>query len=412
MLYALLDCNNFYASCERTFNPRLENKPIVVLSNNDGCIISRSNEAKKLKIPMGAPYFEWKSFCEKHGVHVFSSNYELYGDMSQRVMTLIKEFNEDTEIYSIDEAFLLLPSSIQFSELVNLRKNIFKSTGIPISIGISQTKTLAKMANQIAKQSSAGVFFLKETNLEAFRNFPVEKIWGVGKRISAKLNNLKIDTAEKLRDADPKMIRMHFNVTLEKTVNELNGIPCLELETLQPRKQIISSRSFGKLITTLTDLEEAISYYMHSAALKLRKQKSTASAVGVFIQTNRFNSNHSQYGNSITFPLPYPTADTRYLISAAKKCLHTIYKEKYQYHKAGVMLLDLSSNEVNQLDLLQNVIDEKSKNIMRMLDTINLNMGKNCLFLAAQGIQRSWLLKFKRRSPRYTTRWDEIPKVD
>jgi DNA polymerase V len=412
MLFALVDCNNFYASCERAFNPSLENQPVVILSNNDGCIISRSNEAKKLKIPMGAPFYQWKSFCVQHKVHVFSSNYELYGDMSQRVMTLLKEYDNRMEIYSIDEAFLLLNDKISFLELVNLRNSVTNGTGIPISIGVAQTKTLAKMANHIAKNSSKnGVFFLNTHQKERFATFPVQKIWGIGYKLAEKLNKLNIDTAQKLQAADPKMIRLHSSVNLEKIVRELNGTPCIPLEKYQPRKQIICSRSFGKVVTELADLEEAVSHYIHNATRKLRKQHSVASGIVVFLQTNIFNDQQPQHANSMTYPLTFPTADTGYLISIAKECLRRLYKKDYRYHKAGIMLLDISQEKTRQYDLLSEVINKKSECLMQTMDNINSNMGKNTIFLAAEGTKRSWVIKCDRRSPRYTTRWEELAVV-
>ena len=414
-MIALIDCNNFYVSCERAFNPRLENKPVVVLSNNDGCIISRSNEAKKLGIPMGAPYFKWEKFCMQHRVHVLSSNYELYGDMSQRVMEILKNFGMETEIYSIDEAFLRFTIDINYLELVTLRKQVKQQTGIPISIGIAKTKTLAKMANQLAKNNSPeGVFLLIEPKKyqSYFATFPVEKIWGIGHRLAEKLKQLGLDTAEKLCRADTKMIRHYFNVTLEKTVQELQGFPCLDLEHTVARKQIISSRSFSKLLTELCDLEEAVSHYTQIAACKLRKQHGAASAISVFLQTNIFREKKPQYGNGLTFPFPTPIADTGYLIHIAKQCLKQIYRRGYQYHKAGVMLIDIIPQAVKQYDLLFDVIDSKSDQLMSAVDHINKEMGRNTIFFAAEGIKREWSIKCEKRSPRYTTRWKELPGVD
>jgi DNA polymerase V len=412
MLFALIDCNNFYASCERAFNPSLENKPIVVLSNNDGCIISRSNEAKKLKIPMGAPYFKWESFCLKNHVHVFSSNYELYGDMSRRVMALLREFNSRIEVYSIDEAFLFFKENISAYELSALRNQIKQSTGIPTSIGVGSTKTLAKLANYLAKDpKNNDVFFLSETEQNRLDTLPVEKIWGVGRRLTNKLKLMNIDTASKLKNADSKMIRLHFSVTLEKTVQELNGISCLGIESPQDRKQVVASRSFGKKLTDLTDLEEAISHYTHIAARKLRKQKSVTSSLSVFLQTSIFSEDGSQYSNCTTLPLSSPTSDTRYLIRIAKQCLRSIYKVGYQYHKAGVILSEISQEGLNQYDLLQETVDLKSDTLMQTVDNINSIMGKNTVFIAAEGIQRPWSLRCNKRSLRCTTRWDELLTV-
>lgn len=412
MLYALVDCNNFYASCERAFNPQLENKPIVILSNNDGCIISRSNEAKKLNIPMGAPFYQWESFCKHHHVHVFSSNYELYGDMSKRVMDLLKEFDIGMEIYSIDEAFLHLEKNISFDHLVTLRNKIKRCTGIPISIGVGTTKTLAKAANYVAKTSiDNGVLFPDHKTVDYLADLSVGKVWGIGRKLAETLKQLHIETAMQLRAADPKMINQHCTVTVEKIVRELNGVPCLETQTNQPRKQIISSRSFGKRVTELSELEEAVSHYTTIAARKLRKQKCVASALYVFVQTNRHREHDPQYSNSFTFSFPSPTADTRYLIQIAKHCLGKIYRKNYTYNKAGIMLLDISNEKTRQYDLLMDVVDNKSERVMELMDKINKNLGKNTIFLAAEGIERRWLIKCDRRSPRYTTRWDELPLV-
>ncbi len=411
-MFALIDCNNFYVSCERAFNPKLENKPVVVLSNNDGCIISRSNEAKKLKIPMGAPYFKWESFCKKNSVQVFSSNYELYGDMSQRVMSFLKEFDAQCEIYSIDEAFIKFSHAISFEEFVLLRKKIKNSTGIPVSVGLGETKTLAKLANHLAKTlQQEGVFIIDEKEFYRLNDLPVDKVWGVGFRLSNKLKLLHIETVKQLQEANAKWIRLNFNVNLEKTVQELNGVSCYDLEniTIQPRKQIITSRSFGKKLTHLSDLEEAVSHYAHIATKKLRQQNGRASALYVFLQTSLFQQ-ANQYANGMMLPFPTPTADTCYIIHSAKKCLQRIYKKNYVYHKVGVMLLDIQLSNM-QYDLLNSILNEKKERLMQAMDALNLKMGKNTVFIAAEGIKREWLMKFNRRSPRYTTRWNELPTV-
>lgn len=296
-IYALVDCNNFYASCERVFNPRLNNKPVIILSNNDGCIIARSNEAKALGIPMGAPFYQWKNFCKQHHIHVLSSNYELYGDMSGRVMTTFASICPNMEIYSIDEAFLVLDGFKWKNTLTEfafeIKNRVLQWTGIPVSIGIGQTKTLAKIANKIAKtQTSTNVFEIMDLTLQEqiMKHFPVEDIWGIGSRLAKRLHKMNIKTAQNLRDADPKAMRIQFNVTMEKMISELRGISCLPLESFQPRKQIISSRSFGYAVTALKNLEEAISYYAATAALKLRKQRSLTQGISVFLHTNTFRS--------------------------------------------------------------------------------------------------------------------------
>lgn len=414
ILFALVDCNNFYASCERAFNPRLEGKPVVVLSNNDGCIIARSNEAKKLGISMGAPFFKWEKFCREHKVEIFSSNYELYGDMSQRVMSFLSQNCPQLEIYSIDEAFLILDgfSEKQLMEYtIDLREKIKRGIGLPVSIGISHTKTLAKVANYIAKnQTTSGVFLLDINNISILQSIPIDKVWGVGHRLTEHLKKLNLHTAADLRNANPNQLREMFSVTLEKTILELRGISCLSLESVQPRKQIISSRSFGKLVTQLSELEEAVSHYVAIASEKLRNQDSLASAVAVFLQTNLFRKQDPQYENSVFFPFPNPTADTGYIIRMAKKCLKHIYRQGYQYHKAGIMLLNLIPNTIHQYDLFNPKV-EITQTLMKTVDHINQLYGKNTVFYCAEGIQRTWQIKRVRRSPRYTTKWKEILSV-
>jgi DNA polymerase V len=412
-MFALVDCNNFYASCERIFKPALEKKPVVVLSNNDGCIIARSNEAKQLGIPMGAPFFKWKEVCVKNKVAVFSSNYELYGDISRRVMSIVIESCPFLEIYSIDEAFLLLKNFSEQQRLdyaYDLRKKIKMYVGIPVSIGIGPTKTLAKIANFIAKNNTSnGVFSFSKKNIFYLENFSVEKIWGIGHALASKLKPLKIETAHDLMNANPKQLRKQFSVNMEKIIYELNGVSCISLESSQPRKQIISSRSFGKSITKLIDLEEAISHYTAIATLKLRQQHSLASGIIVFLHTNFFNKD-PRYENNIFFPFPHPTADTAYIIRIAKKCMKYLYKEKYRYHKTGLILVDLIPHAMEQWDLLS-FNSPKRNLLMETVDSINSTYGKNTVFYCAEGIKRHWQLKSTKRSPRYTTRWNELLKI-
>lgn len=415
-IFALADCNNFYASCERVFNPKLEGKPVVVLSNNDGCIIARSNEAKKIGIPMGAPFYKWHPFCKKYHVQVFSSNYELYGDMSHRVMTVLESYCPDIEIYSIDEAFLLL-DGFAWKDLTaytsDIKRMIKMSIGLPISIGFAQTKTLAKIANHVAKkQIIEGVFNLCDLHLQdqILSQFSVENIWGVGTALAMRLKKLNIQTARDLRDADPKMLRLHFNVTMEKIVHELRGISCLSLESVQPRQQIISSRSFGKQVTNLAYLEEAVSHYAAIASAKLREQKSVAGGVYVFLHTNFFRENDTQYANAQSFWFSIPTADTGSIIHVAKKCLRKIYRKGYKYHKAGLMLLNLTPSSIKQYDMLSSV-HPKSELLMATIDLINKTWGRRTIFHCAEGVARPWQIKSERRSPRYTTRWSDLPKV-
>ena len=416
MMYALVDCNNFFASCERVFNPKLENKPIVVLSNNDGCIVARSNEAKQLGIPMGVPYFQWKLFCEKNNVHVFSSNYELYGDMSNRVMASLEEFGSDIEIYSIDEAFLLLdglPEKQLTRHAASIRQNIKKWTGLSVSVGIAPTKTLAKVANHIAKkQTETGVFNLMNSALQDIKlaQFAVGDVWGIGRKLTKRLDQLGIYTAKELRDSDPNGMRQQFSVVMQKIVNELRGTSCLPLEIVQARKQIISSRSFGKPVTALAELEEAVSHYVAKACVRLRQQKSVAGEVYVFLQTSFYSTSFSE-NTGLTSQLAAATADTRAILHEAKKCLTALYRPGYRYKKAGIMLLDLSPQAQSQQDMFASD-DKRSALLMKMVDSINSQEGKNSLFFCAEGIKRNWQMKCDRRTQRYTTNWAELMKVN
>ncbi|HEX2549692.1 MAG TPA: Y-family DNA polymerase [Gammaproteobacteria bacterium] len=416
-MFALVDCNNFYASCERAFNPALENKPLVVLSNNDGCIIARSQEAKKLGIPMGAPYYQWRPLCQKHKVHVYSSNYALYGDMSQRVMAILKTFCPTMEIYSIDEAFLVIDSfagNDVIAYAIEIRNTIQSCTGLPVSIGISTTKTLAKIANHVAKKlTQTGICDLSNPSSQEkiLKNFPVGDVWGIGRRLQKKLQPFGIRTAKDLRDADLKLLRNNFSVVMEKTIRELRNVSCMPLETIQPRKQIISSRSFGKKITSLTELEEAISTYTSIACLKLRNQKSYAKGIYVFLQTNAFQKKETQYAMGASAMLQQPTHSTSIMIRLAKKCLREIFKPDFKYHKAGVMLLDISPQTIQQHDMFTAEYFKKQENVTETIDQINRKLGKNILFYCAEGIQKSWRIKSDLRSPRYTTNWHELVQV-
>jgi DNA polymerase V len=416
-VFALVDCNNFYASCERVFNPKLEGKPLLVLSNNDGCVIARSNEAKQLKIPMGAPFFQWKPFFIKHGAVWRSSNYTLYGDLSSRVMTSLSHFCPEIEIYSIDESFLQLDSFKRY-DLVNYCKKIKlivkQWTGIPVSIGIAPTKTLAKIANHIAKKKTfEGVFDLRDELVrdQVLTSFPVEDIWGIGRRIAKRIKEMGIETANQLRDSDPKNMRANFSVVMERLIQELRGISCLPLEEVQTRKQIMTSRSFGKPVMQLKELEEAISSYADRACYKLRQQKSRANGIYVFLHTNMFNEKDPRYANCITCHFPESSSHTGYIISFAKSCLREIYKKGYKYQKVGLMLLDLTNDNVTQYDLLSKSNAKKNDKLMETMDYINSKYGKNTVFPAANGFKQSWAMRANFKSPCYTTRWNELVRV-
>jgi DNA polymerase V len=416
-VFALVDCNNFYASCERVFDPSLKNRPIAVLSNNDGCIVARSNEVKALDIPMGVPFFESKAVIKKHNVAVFSSNYQLYGDMSQRVMDSLRLFAPDMEVYSIDEAFLRL-DHLQPRNLTDycqtLRAKVMQWTGIPVSIGIGPSKVLAKVANRVAKkQTEDGVFDIRSRKVqdEILKTLDVKNLWGIAGRWADRLGRMGIEKASELRDASPTIIRKHLSVVGERLVRELRGHSCIDLEDIQPRKNIMSSKSFGNLLTQKEPMEEALANYAARACEKLRKQNSRAQAVHVFVQTNGFRETDKQYSNSIACALTVPTSDTRIIIEAAKFCLSRIFKQGYRYKKTGIMLLDLIPDSLEQKHLFVDCDHRPGDHLMDLVDRINQDHGSDTLFFGAQGVNREWKMRCGSRSPRYTTQWDELLKV-
>lgn len=416
-MIALVDCNNFYASCERAFNPKLRDVPIVVLSNNDGCVIARSLEAKKY-IPMGAPAFKYKEEFTMYGVKVFSANFTLYGDMSNRVMNILHDYVEDIEVYSIDEAFLDLQSykkkSLEYCKTI--RKDILKSTGIPVSIGIAPTKTLAKVCNHYAKDNkdTEGVFLWSnvEDKDTFLKKLSVERIWNVGYRSAVKLNLNGIYNAYQLKNANPSWIRHNFSVTGLRTVTELNEVPCFKLEdNNQPKKGILSSRSFGKSVNRLKDLEEAVSSYTSRAWEKLMEQNSACSHVYVSIVTNK-HKDTPQYYNSIILSLDLSTWYLPDLIRTAIKALKTIYKEGYYYKKASVMLLGINQRDSVNLSLINpNYNFTKYNKLMSVVFKINKASGSNIIKYASSGIEQSWKGKKELRTPRYTTNWNELLTV-
>jgi DNA polymerase V len=415
--FALVDCNNFYPSCERVFDPSLKKRAIVILSNNDGCIVARSNEAKSLGIPMGVPVFEQKAVIKKHNVAVFSSNYQLYGDMSKRVMDSLGLFTPDMEVYSIDEAFLRLdylqPRNL-FEYCKTIREKILQWTGIPVSIGIGPTKVLAKVANHVAKkQTDVGVYDIRSQHNqdEILGSLNINKLWGIAGRSSERLNSMGIYKASELRDASPPIIRKHLSVVGERILRELKGQSCIDLENIQPRKNIMSSKSFGKLLTKKEPIEEALSNYAARACEKLRKQNSRAQAVHVFVQTNGFRETDRQYNNAITHTLTTPTSDTRIIIETAKFCLSRVYKHGYRYKKTGVMLLDLIPASLEQKQLFVDFDHRQSDHLMSIVDRVNKEQGSDTLFFGAQGVNREWKMRCGSRSPRYTTKWDELLTV-
>jgi DNA polymerase V len=416
-LFALVDCNNFYASCERVFNPVLQNKPVVVLSNNDGCIIARSNEAKAVGIGMGAPFFKVKNLISHHRVVVYSSNYSLYGDMSQRVMETLSQFTPELEIYSIDEAFLNL-SGFEAHGLVEygrkIKKTIKQWTGIPVSIGIAPTKTLAKVANYFAKNhpSYEGVCELKDAQqqIEALKVMPIEKLWGIGPSYARLMKHNGIKTAFDFTNTPQGWIKKHMGVVGLRMVQELQGISCLHLEICPPpKKGICSSRSFGAPVESMAELEEAVSTYVARAAEKLRSENLSAKILTVFIETSPFKENY--YSNSYSFTLPVASSFTPELIRYALEGLQKIYCEGYRYKRAGIFFQGLVLNHQVQQGLFDPVDRVRGAKLMKTMDGLNRQNGEGTIRIASQGYDSSWKLKFKLRSPRFTTHWDELLEV-
>lgn len=419
-VFALVDCNNFYASCEKLFRPDLKDTPVVVLSNNDGCVVARSREAKLLGIKMGVPVFQIKAEMQRHGILAFSSNYALYADLSSRVMRTLEEMAPRVEVYSIDEAFLDLTgiesaiSLVEFGQQVRAR--IGHWIGITVCVGIAPTKTLAKLANHAAKKYPATQGVVDLTNPDRQRRLlalvPVDDVWGVGRRLSKRLNALGITTALDLANASPRAIRDQFSVVLERTVRELNGESCIELEEIPPtKKQIVCSRSFGAKVTQFELLREAVCEYATRATEKLRKEQQQAKVLTVFIRTSPFKDNEPQYSNSASGELLIPSCDTRDFIELASHLLKRIWKDGFRYAKAGVMLSDFYDPGMFQPGLFDDVSTRSnSQQLMSVLDTINQS-GAGKVFFAGQGTKKDWSMKREHLSPAYTTRWDQLPRV-
>ena len=419
---ALIDVNNFYVSCERAFNPKLKDKPVVVLSNNDGCAVARSNEVKALGVGMGAPWFKFKDLARQHGIVAYSSNYALYADMSNRVMSILRHYSPDQEVYSIDESFLDL-TSFQSRDLISyahaMRLRILQWTHLPVCVGIGSTKTLAKLANHCAKKRphmngvcNLNALPLSEVN-RMFAEIDVGEVWGIGRQLAPKLKALGIQTVFDLKQANPERLRQQFSVVMEKTIRELNGTVCIELEEVSPpKKQIVSSRSFGHPVRDYNSLAESITLYISRAAEKLRKQHSYTSSVYVYIRTSPFKENESFYSNGLTIAIPTPTDNTMQLVNVALWGLKQIYKPHYNYAKAGVMLSELVPVQGVQTDLFSQVqVSPKSTKLMQTMDGINKKMGKESIKLASEGFTRPWKMKQENKSPCYTTKWDELVGV-
>ena len=420
---ALIDVNNFYVSCERVFNPKLTNKPVVVLSNNDGCAVARSNEVKALGVTMGAPWFKLKDLAKQHGIIALSSNYALYADMSNRVMSILRDFSPNQEVYSIDESFLDL-TDFKHKNLnyygQAMRGRILQWTGLPVCVGIGATKTLSKLANHCAKKrkefnSVCNLNTMPASDLDGLLSqIDVGEIWGVGRKLAPKLQALGFNTVLDLKRANPERLRQQFSVVMEKTIRELNGTVCIEMEEISPpKKQILNSRSFGHPVSDYDSLAESITLYMSSAAVKLRRQQSFAGSVHVFITTSPPKPKEPFYSNATTISLPSPTADTRQLVNIALWGLKKIYKPNHNYAKAGVMLGELVPAQGAQTDLFsQASAYPKSAALMSAMDSINKKMGKESIKLASEGFKRPWKMKQNSKSPSYTSHWDEILKVN
>ena len=413
---ALVDCNSFYVSCERLFNPKIRRKPVVVLSNNDGCIISRSNEAKALGIKMGEPYFKAKDIIVKNKVEVFSSNYSLYGDLSRRVMRTLKRFNSEIEIYSIDEAFLDL-SSFPDQDVEKIGKEIRETvllwTGIPTSIGIAKTKTLSKIANHIAKKKQSGV-----TNLIGIDNLDpilekieINDVWGVGRQLTKFYQKNGIYNAKQLKNKSNSWIKKSSNVLGSRTAMELRGVPCINLETTQvKRKSCVVSRSFGKRIEKFQELKEAVANYCLNASEKIRSESLVTKAITVFVRTSPFQRNFGYYSNAKTIDFPIATNNSIEIVKTAVSILEAIFKNGYQYQKAGVMLTGLR-NDDGRKNLFSSEKDEKINSLMRSIDNTNYRYGRSTLSLASAGVQKKWNMKREYSSKIDTADFYCLPKI-
>jgi len=420
---ALVDCNNFYVSCERVFRPDLSIKPVAVLSNNDGCIVARSPEVKALGIKMGTPVYQISRLIKQHHITLFSSNYTLYADMSARVMTLLENFSPTLEVYSIDESFLDLTGICDKDPLTygqNIRRTIAQNTGIPVCVGMGPTKTLAKLANYAAKKwpKTAGVVDLADAERRAklMRQVPVKEIWGIGARLAQRLNTLNILTAWDLANQPVDRIQAQFNIVVARTVMELNGIACLMMdEVVADKQQIVCSRSFKRRLTEEDELAEALAEFCSRAAEKLRNQHSVTGAISVFIRTNPHNAQEPYYQRSASMILPQATQDTRRLVHAAKQLLKSLFKAGYRYQKCGVQLSDIRpATKPEQHDLFLYDDQNRTNNAAILMDTvdqINQRFHKKAITVAATGLGQRWQVSINNKSSRYTTEWSELAQV-
>lgn len=417
-MLALVDCNNFYASCERAFNPSLNGKPVVVLSNNDGCVIARSNEAKELGIPMGAPAFKLKEAFAKNNITIFSSNYALYGDMSARVMTMLSTYAPQIEIYSIDEAFLDF-SKCDFIDFATygqqIKREVTKGSGIPISVGFAHTKVLTKVANKIAKKfdkETGGVYSIDtdEKRIKALRWTKIGDVWGIGRRHAARLEAIGIKTAFDFTQLPDEWVRQQMSVVGLRLKHELLGQPMLEMEIAKAKKSISTTRTFERQHNDLAEIRERVATFAATCAEKLRRQKSTCNSLMVFILTNEHRKDLPQYHRKIVIKLPYATNSSIEIATFAKDALEKIFRPEFHYKKAGVVVMDVRPEEERQLNIFENS-NPKHKILMKTMDKLNRSIGQNKIKLGSQDMDRTWKMKQERLSPKYTTRLSDIIKV-
>ncbi len=418
---ALVDCNNFYVSCERLFRPDLAHQPVAVLSNNDGCIVARSQEVKALGIKMATPVHQVQNLIKRHGIHLFSSNYALYANLSNRVMQTLESFTPELEIYSIDESFLNLSGLCEQNQIAygqKIKQTVLRDTGIPVSVGIAPNKTLAKLANHVAKKwpKTAGIVDLSEPERcsQIMRRITVNDIWGIGRQIGQRLQQMGIHTAYELAQQPVESIHAQFNVVLARTVMELNGVACLSLEEITPDKQqIVCSRSFKQRLTDYTQLEQALTCFAARAAEKLRKQDSVAGSINIYINTNPFNPKEPQYQQSAYLAFPQLTADSRQIIKTARLMLQSIFKSGYRYHHCAIQLWHIQpASPPDQLDLfkLTDKKQERSEALMQSIDQINQKFPRS-ISVSTSNLKQDWQCQLKYRSQGYTTNWNELAVV-
>lgn len=417
-MYALMDCNNFYASCERVFKPSLRNKPIVVLSNNDGCVVARSNESKALGVKMGVPIFKIKELVQQHNIVVCSSNYTLYGDLSNRVMTLIKNFSPDVEVYSIDEAFINFNGHhyANFDQIgLEMHRIVKKGIGIPISIGFAPTKALAKVANKIAKKypertQNYYIIDTEEKRIKALKWTKIEDVWGIGRQFSKKLQSIGVTNAYQFTQLRDSYVRKYFSVVGLRLKKDLEGEPTIQFEDIKPKQNIATTRSFDVMMQTQDELRERIATFSSLAAVKLRNQKSNCELIQVFIYTNRFRQDLPQYSGYKTVKLPFPTSSTFELNKYAQKALNEIFKSGYYYKKAGVVLMGITQDQTQQLSMFE-YENPKHKVLMQVLDKMNVKMGEKVKF-GGQDLKRKWKMHQEHLSPCYSTNLKDIITIN